>query len=169
MYKLALILLGCITSHVAYAQVDLLKLAQQRAALQRQEVAGCFIPTPKGVIVGIDHHYNTIQLPMGKIDRGESPRDAAKRKANEETGVAVNVGRMIRTWIQDKRIHLFLCTPKFGTFASFDSLRSTAMIDVIVLDPVKMVDHNNKPVNTQWRYQEDRKLLTELWTKWLNN
>ena len=42
-------------------------------------------------------------MPKGKLDRGETPRDAAEREVNEETGHDVAVHEFLGTLVYDSR------------------------------------------------------------------
>ena len=60
------------------------------AALPYRRNVGVMLANPAGhVFVGqrIDNHQAAWQMPQGGIDKGESPRDAALRELEEETGV----------------------------------------------------------------------------------
>ena len=61
------------------------------AALPYRRNVGVMLANPAGhVFVGqrIDNHQAAWQMPQGGIDKGESPRDAALRELEEETGVS---------------------------------------------------------------------------------
>ena len=61
------------------------------AALPYRRNVGVMLANPAGhVFVGqrIDNHQSAWQMPQGGIDKGESPRDAALRELEEETGVS---------------------------------------------------------------------------------
>ncbi len=66
----------------------------------RIEAAGGVVlrPGPAGttqVLVVHREHYRDWSLPKGKLERGESAKDAARREVLEETGVRCRVGRRL--------------------------------------------------------------------------
>lgn len=152
---------------------DLIERNKIHNANKKRPAAGCFIPTQHGVFVAINKRHNDIQLPMGKVQAGEKPRDAARREAFEEIGIDVMVLQLVHTAIQDRRIYLYLCKPihriKFLQRIPTDTkhyFRSTSVGKVIILNPNSMVDQNLEPVKTPWRYYDDKALLIMLWDNW---
>ncbi|KKN60228.1 hypothetical protein LCGC14_0534270 [marine sediment metagenome] len=171
----AAIVVAALTFQKVYAAEDYTLIERNKIhnANKKRPAAGCFIPTQHGVFVAINKHHNDIQLPMGKANTGEKPRDAARRETFEEIGIDVMVLQLVHTAIQGRRIYLYLCKPihriKFLQRIPTSTkhyFRSTSVGKVIILNPNSMVDQNLEPVETPWRYHTDKALLIELWNDW---
>ncbi len=133
------------------------------------KAAGCFIPTPKGIVLGIDTVFRDIRIPFGSHQPGETARETAARETLEETGLDVAVGALLRTFENDTAF-LFHCTAK-TSIEDYSRLRpvdTVEMAEVIVMDPVTMLDHDGRKIKNAWRFPEDRDLLIELFKKYKN-
>jgi 8-oxo-dGTP diphosphatase len=66
--------------------------------------------------------YDDWTLPKGKLDRGETERDAALREVEEETGIRCRVGRelgsvsYVDSQGRGKTVRYWLMTPEEGEF-----------------------------------------------------
>lgn len=128
------------------------------------KAAGCFIPTPKGVVLGIGIFRGHLRIPMGRHKPGESARDTATRETHEETGLAVDVGPLLRTF-ENGRVYLFLCMPAvpINDYSHLASGKDGEIAEVIVLDPNTMLTHDGRKITNPWRFTHDRALLIELY------
>ncbi len=131
------------------------------------KAAGCFIPTDKGVVLGIGTFRGDIRIPMGKHETGETARETAIRETREETGLEVTTGPLLRT-LENGRVFLFLCTPvtpikDYSLLAPIDTIE---IARVIVLDPVTMLSHDGRKIDNPWRFADNRALIVELYAKY---
>ncbi len=125
--------------------------------------AGCLIPTPKGIVMGINRVLGKIQLPMGRHVAGEDPRQTAARETLEETGIDVDVDALILT-LENNQIFLFLCIPK-TPITDYSMLRSKdtwEISKVVVLDPHSMRNFDGTIITNDWRFPETRVFLKTL-------
>lgn len=142
----------------------------QGEARSKVKAAGCFIPTPQGVVLGISNVLNEISIPMGSHKPGETAKDTATRETLEETGLDVIVGPLLRTF-ENNTVFLFLCAPK-APIKDYSQLRpvdTLEIAEVIVLDPVTMLNHDGREIKNAWRFRENRHLLSELFEKYKND
>lgn len=131
------------------------------------KAAGCFIPTDKGVVLGISAFRGDISIPMGKHKMGETAHETAIRETREETGLEVTTGPLLRT-LENGRVFLFLCTPvtpikDYSLLAPIDTIE---IARVIVLDPVTMLSHDGRKIDNPWRFADNKSLLIELYRKY---
>jgi 8-oxo-dGTP pyrophosphatase MutT (NUDIX family) len=131
------------------------------------KAAGCFIPTDKGVVLGIGTFRGDIRIPMGKHEKGETARETAIRETREETGLEITTGPLLRT-LENGRVFLFLCTPvtpirDYSLLAPIDTIE---IARVIILDPVTMLSHDGRKIDNPWRFADNRALLVELYAKY---
>jgi 8-oxo-dGTP diphosphatase len=93
-------------NHIPYLSAD--PIDDGNAAMARTAVlaAGGIVlrqaATPLVAIVRL-RKRNEWVLPKGKLDRGETPRAAAEREVNEETGHDVSVHEFLGTLVYDSR------------------------------------------------------------------
>jgi 8-oxo-dGTP pyrophosphatase MutT (NUDIX family) len=87
--------------------------------------------TGKGTIKVLLVHrprYDDWSLPKGKLDPGETARDAARREVEEETGLRCDVGPELATIRYDdlkgraKRVRYWVMQPVAGAFAPNDEV-----------------------------------------------
>ncbi len=125
--------------------------------------AGCLIPTSKGVVMGVNRLLGTIQLPVGRHLRGESPRQTAARETLEETGLDVDVGPLL-VKIEKDEVYLYLCTPKkpITDYSSLQPKDTREVSEVVVVNPHTMINHDGTPVQRDWRFAETRIFLRAL-------
>ncbi|MFQ5937144.1 MAG: NUDIX hydrolase [Acidiferrobacterales bacterium] len=130
------------------------------------EAAGCFVPTPDGVVVGIST-FGDIRIPMGSHRSGETAGETAIRETREETGLEVRVGRLLRTF-ENGRVLLFLCEPRtpINDYSQLTPTDTFEIAQVIVLDPVSMRTPDGRKITSRWRFAETRALLGELFTNY---
>ena len=133
------------------------------------KAAGCFIPTPKGIVLGIDTVFRDIRIPFGSHEPGETARETAPRETLEETGLDVAVGSLLRTFESDTAF-LFHCTPKTAIedYSRLQPVDTGEMAEVIVIDPITMLDHDGRKIRNAWRFTKDRSLLIELLEEYEN-
>ncbi len=133
------------------------------------KAAGCFIPTPKGIVLGIGTVFRDIRIPFGSHEPGETARETAARETLEETGLDVAVGSLLRTFESDTAF-LFHCTPKTAIedYSLLRPVDTGEMAEVIVMDPLTMLDHHGRKITNAWRIPKDRDLLIELFEKYEN-
>lgn len=81
-------------------------LAEARiAALPYRPCVGLVVLNGEGLVFAaqrLDRHYDAWQMPQGGIDKGETPRKAALRELEEETGILparVEMLRKSRGWL----------------------------------------------------------------------
>jgi 8-oxo-dGTP pyrophosphatase MutT (NUDIX family) len=131
------------------------------------KAVGCFIPTPRGAVLGIGASFNDIRIPMGKRQDGETARETAIRETREETGLDVTVGALLKTF-ENERVLLFLCAPHvpITDYAALRPLDDTEIDRVIVLDPSTMLTYDGQEIANPWRFAHDRALLIELFEKY---
>ncbi len=125
--------------------------------------AGCLIPTPQGIVMGINRVLGKLQLPMGRHTSGEDPRQTAARETWEETGIEVNVDTLLFT-LDENRVHLYLCAPKspIVDYSLLQSRDKWEVSKVVVLDPHTMRNFDGAIVTNPWRFPETRVLLKML-------
>lgn len=133
------------------------------------KAAGCFIATPKGVVLGIGRFRGDLRIPMGKHKAGETAHDTAMRETREEAGLEVQVGSLLRTF-ENGRVYLFLCTPiaPIDDYSRLAPEDDAEIAEVIVLDPNSMLAHDGRKITNPWRFAHDRALLIELYGKYGN-
>lgn len=143
--------------------------AAETAVTVNIKAAGCFIPTPKGVVLGVGRFRGDLRIPMGKRKPEESAHDTAVRETREETGLEVSVGPLLRTF-ENGRVYLFLCTPiaPIDDYSGLAPEDGAEIAEVIVLDPSNMLAHDGREITNPWRFAHDRALLTELYSKYGN-
>ena len=131
------------------------------------KAAGCFIPTPKGVVLGIGAFRGDIRIPMGKHQAGETARETAIRETREETGIEVTTGPLLRTW-ENGSVFLFLCTPvtPIKDYSLLMPIDTIEIARVIVLDPVTMLSHDGRKIDNPWRFTDNEPLMIELYRKY---
>lgn len=131
------------------------------------KAAGCFIPTDKGVVLGIGTFRGDIRIPMGKHETGETARETAIRETREETGLEVTTGPLLRT-LENGRVFLFLCTPvtPIRDYSLLTPIDTMEIARVIILDPVTMLSHDGRKIDNPWRFADNRALLVELYAKY---
>ncbi|MFQ5994833.1 MAG: NUDIX hydrolase [Acidiferrobacterales bacterium] len=130
------------------------------------KAAGCFIPTPDGVVLGINRLLDAVQIPIGSRKANETPQQTAARETQEEIGLDVDVGRLVRTF-EDGMVYLFLCHPK-EPIKDYTQLRpqdTLEVSEVLVLDPVTMVNYDGRKITNAWRFPDNRPVLIELLKK----
>lgn len=137
--------------------------AQANAAPPSITAAGCLIPMPEGIVMGINRGLGKIQLPMGRHVAGEDPRQTAARETLEETGIEVDVGALMLT-LDNNQIYLFLCTPRTPV-TDYSILRSKdkwEVSKVVVLNPHTMRNFDGTIITNAWRFPETRVFLKAL-------
>jgi 8-oxo-dGTP pyrophosphatase MutT (NUDIX family) len=127
------------------------------------EAAGCLIPTPKGIVMGVNRVLGKIQLPMGRHVTGEDPQKTAARETLEETGITVDVGALILT-LDNNQVYLFLCAPRtpITDYSTLQAKDTWEVSKVIVLDPHTMRNVDGTIVANDWRFPETRAFLKAL-------
>ena len=125
--------------------------------------AGCLIPTPLGIVVGINRVLGTIQLPIGKRDEDESPQQTAGRETWEETGIEVEVGPLLLK-LEKEQVYLFMCTPKSAVtdYAKLRPKDNFEVSRVVVINPHTMRNHDGTIISNRWRFPETRVFLRML-------
>jgi 8-oxo-dGTP pyrophosphatase MutT (NUDIX family) len=131
------------------------------------KAAGCFIPTDKGVVLGIGTFRGDIRIPMGKHETGETARETAIRETREETGLEVTTGPLLRT-LENGRVFLFLCAPvtPIKDYSLLTPIDTIEIARVIVLDPVTMLSHDGHKIDNPWRFADNESLVIELYRKY---
>ena len=131
------------------------------------KAAGCFIPMPEGVVVAIGRFSGAIHLPIGSHEPGESARETAARETREETGLDVTVGPLLKTF-ENNTVLLFLCKPKtpVSDYSKLSPVDGREIAEVLVLDPVTMLNHDGRKITNAWRFPDDRRLLIKLFDKY---
>ena len=147
----------------------LIASATQDITEARVKAAGCFIPTPKGIVLGIHTVFRDIRMPFGSRKLGETARQTAARETLEETGLDVTVGVLLRTFENDTAL-LFRCTPKASIedYSWLRPLDTFEVSEVIVMNPTTMLNHDGRKIRNAWRFPKDRPLLIELFEKYKN-
>lgn len=144
-------------------------LAAQDVAKAKVKAAGCFILTPKGIVLGIHPVFRDIRIPFGSHKPGETARQTAARETLEETGLDVTVGPLLQTFENDTAL-LFYCTPK-TSIEDYSRLRprdTREVSQVIVMDPTTMLNHDGRKITNAWRIADDRDLLIRLFEQYKN-
>ncbi|MFQ5755512.1 MAG: NUDIX hydrolase [Acidiferrobacterales bacterium] len=131
------------------------------------KAAGCFIPMPEGVVVGIGRFSGAIHVPIGSHEPGESARETAARETREEIGLDVTVGPLLKTF-EKNTVLLFLCRPKapVSDYSKLSPVDGLEIAEVLVLDPVTMRNHDGRKITNAWRFPDDQRLLIELFDKY---
>ena len=143
--------------------------AAQDVVEAQVKAAGCFIPTAKGIVLGIHPVFRDIRIPFGSRKSGETARQMAARETLEETGLDVTVGALLRTFENDTAL-LFRCTPKtpIEDYSRLRPLDTLEVSEVIVMDPTTMLNHDGRKIRNAWRIPEDRDLLIQLFEEHKN-
>jgi len=93
-------------SHIPYLSADLSTMENVAMARTAVLAAGGIVlrqaVTPLVAVVRL-RKRNEWVLPKGKLDHGETPRAAAEREVNEETGHDVSVHEFLGTLVYDSR------------------------------------------------------------------
>ena len=141
-------------------------LAQQQPEAT-VKAAGCVTMTPKGIILGIGTMFGDIRIPFGSHKTGETALETAARETKEETGIDVNVHSLLHTF-ENKTVFLFYCVPKrpIDDYSQLSPIDTSEIAEVVVLDPVTMLNHDGRKINNDWRYAEDRRLLTMIFQEY---
>lgn len=134
------------------------------------KAAGCFIPTPEGVVLGISAAFRQISIPMGSHRPGETAQETATRETLEETGLDVVVGPLLQTFENDT-VFLFFCTPKtpIKDYSQLRALDPLEITEVIVINPVTMLNYDGRRITNSWRFRENGPLLIKLYEKYKND
>jgi len=56
--------------------------------MKKSESAGGVVINPDGLIAVVNQGVNLWSLPKGRVEKGETPADAARREVGEETGLS---------------------------------------------------------------------------------
>lgn len=141
--------------------------AARHMAEAEVKAAGCFIPTPRGVVLGIHPVFRDIRIPFGSRKTNETARQTATRETLEETGLDVAVGPVLQTFENDTAL-LFHCVPKtpiddYSQLRPIDTLETS---EVIVVDPGTMLNHDGRKIKNSWRVPADRDLLIRLFREY---
>ncbi len=138
-------------------------MAQVNAEPPIIRAAGCLIPTPNGIVMGVNRVLGKIQLPMGRHVAGEDPRQTAARETLEETGIDVDVGAQLLT-LDSNQVYLFLCLPKtpITDYSVLQSNDEWEVSRVVVIDPHTMRNFDGTIITNAWRFPETRVLLKAL-------
>jgi mutator protein MutT len=100
------------------------------------------------------------ELPGGKVESGESPRDCLVREFREELGVGVRVGEALEVIEHDYphgrvRLHPFLCTPQNG------EPRNLQVAEHRWVTPEELSRYDFPPANRELMEHLTRRLLAE--------
>ncbi len=152
---------GCgfmLVSEVSFAQ-------QQPGATVK--AAGCIVPTPKGILIGIGTSFGDLRIPFGSHKTGETAQQTAARETKEETGIDVDVRSLLQTF-ENGTVFLFYCIPTraIDDYSQLRPVDTSEIAEVIVLDPVTMLNHDGRKIKNAWRFPEDRSLLTNIFQKY---
>ena len=131
------------------------------------KAAGCVIPTPKGIILGISTKFGDIRIPFGSHEIGETAEETAARETKEETGIDVDVRSLLRTF-ENESVFLFYCIPTrpIDDYSQLNPIDTSEIAEIIVLDPGTMLNHDGRKIKNGWRFAEDRRLLTKIFQKY---
>ena len=154
-------LFGCsfmLVSEVSYAQQQL------RATVK---AAGCVIPTPEGIVLGISTRFGDIRIPFGSHEIGETAQETAARETKEETGIDVDVRSLLQTF-ENESAFLFYCIPTqpIDDYSQLTPIDMLEIAEIIVLDPGTMLNHDGRKITNGWRFPEDRRLLTKIFQQY---
>ncbi len=131
------------------------------------KAAGCVIPTPKGIVLGIGTKFGDIRIPFGSHEIGETAQETAARETMEETGLDVDVRSLLQTF-ENESAFLFYCIPTrpIEDYSQLSPVDTSEIAEVIVLDPGTMSNHDGRKIKNGWRFAEDRRLLTKIFQKY---
>lgn len=81
-------------------------------------------------------------LPGGGLDHSESPEDGVIREVREETGLTVEIERLlhVKTWVPDRLALYYLCRITAGTFRPSDEVEEAGFFSLEELPDVRPFD-----------------------------
>ena len=150
----------------SFMLVSEVSLAQQQPAATIK-AAGCVIPMPEGIVLGIGTRFGDIRIPFGSHKTGETARETAARETKEETGIDVDVRSLLQTF-ENGSVFLFHCIPvrPIDDYSHLIPVDTSEIAEIIVLDPDTMLNHDGRRINNAWRYPDDRRLLTRIFQQY---
>ncbi len=124
--------------------------------------AGCFIATPQGVVLSVNH-LEQLQLPMGHRKSGETGAETAIRETKEETGLDAEIQELI-TALDNGSVLLFRCTPK-NTIDSdqLSPMDKWEVKEVLVMNPHTRKNFDGRHIKYPWRFRETEILLRSIY------
>ena len=147
-------------------------LASEDSFAQQQsegtiKAAGCVVPTPKGIVLGISTASGDIRIPFGMHRTGETAQETAARETKEETGIDVDVRSLLQTF-ENETVFLFYCMPArpIDDYSQLSPVDTSEIAEIIVLDPGTMLNHDGREIKNAWRFDGDRRLLTKIFQKY---
>lgn len=112
--------------------------------------AGCLVPTEGGVLL-VKDWSGEWALPGGSVKKSESARCGAEREVFEETGLAVQAGKLAKVF--DNGFHLYWCT-----VSSPDALHIHRPLEV---REVAWLAPDSVPASS-WRYPGQGEMIADL-------
>ena len=122
----------------------------------RHPGAVCVVPvTDKGEVIMVKqfrYAFNQVllEIPAGKLEKGEDPLEAAKRELEEESGVVAgtieHIGELYTTVaILDEKIQMYLATdltyknahPDDGEFLEIEKIPLSTLVDMVMKGEIK--------------------------------
>lgn len=144
------------TGKVISLKVDTVEVPQKgyqkREIIEHPGAVGIVAITNDNKVVLVKQYRKAIEksiweIPAGKLEQGESPKDCAIRELKEETGYTANNIKLIHKFytsagFSNQKMYIYLATDLEAGEASLDEGEFLDMYEIYVEDAYEMVNKN---------------------------